>query len=878
MTISAAHFLVSLAVGILVGCSFTYLAYFAVRRWKRSQQTDHAAAKLTGFEQVIPGPLPPEAVDLEAAIDDVEDAQAKDNSQIQQEDLKSPPQVPDENARYWTTELEAAIRAEDLARLDTALTEARKLQNCSRALLEQGERILCELRLKVELEAALREAIQKKSLQALQQNIHAAQAVQGFSTQLLEDAMRVLEELQQQQRADALLQRSQELETALRAATIEGDLETLEKLLDEASQHGGVNEEVLQKAQLQLERLRAKAKLEKEIRDAMDSGDLDRLLKLLDQSLHDPVSFDVIQQAEAVVETLQRRRELEIDLESAIADYDVDEIRRLMVSAQRAGISQLLIQKAQRVLAEYDEVESQLRGSIAERNLASLQNTIHLVQAKKKFLSLLKDARASEVLLLEEAMDVELEAAMKAGDYHVLCQTVIRAEALKLDSPTFTAARVRLSERYKRQIMEVGWNVGDEAKPWSESSCSHDLNPTVEISIQGDTPGIHEVQCFLEDMDCMDGAAAQSAASGDRKHGFVLIANPQGESSCPTLLPGGPVLASAACNEQGIASSKLELSLGTKIFLGSGETVAKKVFAVASLQGPVVHGGRARFHFWSAVDLSVKLLPRLHERWAHQKNLGGQWLQAEGSAGGPINDEASWLSNPQFQVSLEEEHGPLHFAVALRVRACTCKAYLHVVRGEGSHSDLSPRSIEILAQGTHKSFQDLQEITAYIEITDSSGPCFLVPSLQEHGKGASFELEVMSNSKLQVQQVQADQAHPKRSSRVSEPEDLHVEPGLSVGAEELRKSLKSAPGEMPAIDDDRLERIKAIFTRQDSDFTGTLDRQEFESYIRKLAENHGVSLDEGDVEAMFEECDESQDGKVDLIEFVNWAIASGLGV
>lgn len=848
MTISAPHFLVSLAVGTLIGNAFVYLAYIAVRRWRASQQIDECSAKLTGFEQVIPG-APSQAEDLEAGIEE-------DNNQHQHKDVKNAPEVPDENSEYWTAELQAAIKAEDLARLETSLTEARKLQNCPRALLEQGQQLLSNLRLKAELEAALREAMQKKSPQALQQNIHAAQAVQGFSTQLLQDAMRVLEELQQQ--------RGQDLETALRAATIEGDLQTLQNLLDEASQHGGVSQEVLQKAESQLERLRAAAKLEKEIHDAMDSGDLDKLLELLAQSLHDPVSFDIIQQAEAVVETLQRRKELEKSLEAAIADSDVDEIRRLLLSAQRgAGISQLLIQNAESVLAEYDELHAQLRGATTERNLAFIKHTVGVIEAKNKFMPLLKDAKETEALFLKEAMDMELEAAMKAGDYPKLCETVIRGEALGSDSSTFTAATALLSERFKRQVMEVSWNVGDEAKPWSESSCSHDLNPTVEISIQEDMPGIREVQCFLEDLD-------QGSDSADRKHGFVLIANPHGESSCPTLIPGGPVIASAACNEEGIASSKLELSSGTKIFLGSGEAISKKVFAVASLQGPVLHGGRARFHFWSAVDLSVKLLPSLRDRWAYQKTLGGQWLQAAGSAGGPINDEASWLANPQFQVSLEEESGPLHFAAVLRVRACTCRSYLHVVQGEGSHSDLTPRSIEILAQGTHKSCEDLQEITAYVEITDSSGPAFLVPSLQEHGKGASFELQVMSNSKLQVQQVQADQAHHKRTKT----EDLQDALKLNLGTADLCKSLGAASGE---VDDSRLDRIKAIFSKEDSDSTGTLDQYEFESYIRKLAETHGVQLDEGDVEAMFEQCDESGDGQVDLIEFANWAIASGLG-
>eukprot|EP00930_Biecheleria_cincta_P083528 TRINITY_DN73095_c0_g1_i1.p1 TRINITY_DN73095_c0_g1~~TRINITY_DN73095_c0_g1_i1.p1 ORF type:complete len:874 (+),score=176.74 TRINITY_DN73095_c0_g1_i1:83-2704(+) len=860
MSISAPHFFVSLALGALVGFLVTLFAYLAWRRWRRPRSIDHASAKLTGFEQIIPGPAPPAehpaVVPLEDSKD-VQDLQATNNA-FHAKDLEKCLDKNEESARDWTEELEAAIDAKDLRRLDNVLTEARKSNTCSRGLLDRGAQLLAELHLRAELEAALREAMKEKNLQALQQNVHAAQAMQTFPTKLLEDASRMLEELQKQLQAESSSQRCEDLETALRAAMIEGDLEALENLFAESSQHG-VNKEVLQRAASQIEQLRRKTKLENALRDAMDSGDLDKLLELLSQCLHDPVSFDIIEQAEAVVAALQRNKEIEINLQTAIDNDDMDGIRRLLVSAKQAHISRLLIEKAENVLADYHEVEMHVRASIKERNLVSLKKCIRLVQAKNRFSTLLEDAKQSEAAILKESIDIEITAAVAAKDYPLLCELVIRAEALKLESPGVTAAAELLSKHLKRESIEVSWNLGDEAIPWDESSCSSDLNPTVEISIRGNTPGMHEVQCFLEDVDC---AAVQSAAAyGDQIHGFVLLANPHAHSSCPTLIPGGPVLASAACDEQGVACAKLELSTGTKIFLGSGEGTTRKVFAVASLLGPVVHGGRARFHFWAAVDLCVKLLPSLHERWAYQMSLGGQWLLPSSSAGGPISDEGAWLSNPQFQVSLEQP-GPLQLAAVLNVRACPCKAYLHVVQGEGSSSYLAPRSIEILAQGTHKTFEDVQEIVVYIEIEDSTGPFFLVPSLKYPGKGASFDLQVLSNAKLQVQQVRSDLQAFRR------PEGL--DGSLShASAERLH-------GALPANEDGRLDKIKVIFSREDSTGKGTLDMLEFESLIRKLAEVQGASLDDDDIEAMFDQCDANGDGTVDFLEFANWAIASGL--
>merc|ERR1712046_237809 len=108
-------------------------------------------------------------------------------------------------------------------------------------------------------------------------------------------------------------------------------------------------------------------------------------------------------------------------------------------------------------------------------------------------------------------------------------------------------------------MLDVMWTPQSTAAP--KGSTGWCLNPTVEIiASSGSTEGCL-VLLKLVDLD--------ETGKGDPKFGFQVVGNPpQLPSSCPFLVPGGPLLAEAPCSDGSptTATASLVLSAGQRVF------------------------------------------------------------------------------------------------------------------------------------------------------------------------------------------------------------------------------------------------------------------------------------------------------------------------
>eukprot|EP00930_Biecheleria_cincta_P065835 TRINITY_DN5174_c0_g1_i2.p1 TRINITY_DN5174_c0_g1~~TRINITY_DN5174_c0_g1_i2.p1 ORF type:complete len:942 (+),score=201.24 TRINITY_DN5174_c0_g1_i2:46-2871(+) len=700
-------------------------------------------------------------------------------------------------------ELNLAIEAQDIERLDLALTGARQVSTHAftrllERLLERGEQLLADLRRKENLEASMRQAVQRRNKAELEKSLPAARLVHEFPPELLDRAERVLSDL----KAEAAHNARQGVEMALRAAIIEGDLESLEKLLVEAVESGvgqdvvlaasehieklqaeaahnarqgvemalraaiiegdleslekllveavesGVGQDVVLAASEHIEKLQAKRDLERAMREAMEAGDLDRLIDLLSRSLEVAVSIDVIEQAEAVIETLKRMREIEADLRAALMDQDSERIHAQLQAARQAKLSCQLIEEAEEVLEQLLDIQIQVRSAIKARNLAALQRSLIPIRATGAFASLLVEARQAEITLLEEVLEEELRSALDCGsDLVLLCELVIRAEAfqfMRLQSSALREAAELLSKHFTRRSVEVNWNATSRARPWRAKGIDWELNPIVQVSVcEGESQGgVHRVHAFLEDLDSQNA----DALSADQKYGFAVTSNPSSMSHCTALVPGGPVLAEAELGDNFIAKSAFDLQCSDKkLFLESGAEAARTAYAIASLKDDVQRGGRARFHFWSEVELRVEALPSLGERWEAVQVLDAEWQPCEEEPGRPQDNAAAWLaSNPVFEISFSHPGRAVLVAVLLPLREC--KAKLHILKLKDGHMHLTPNSFDVIAQGENSHSACQKEIAVHAELDEDDamlGPFFVVPSLDSASTQAeTFQLQL----------------------------------------------------------------------------------------------------------------------------------------
>eukprot|EP00930_Biecheleria_cincta_P065834 TRINITY_DN5174_c0_g1_i1.p1 TRINITY_DN5174_c0_g1~~TRINITY_DN5174_c0_g1_i1.p1 ORF type:complete len:887 (+),score=184.58 TRINITY_DN5174_c0_g1_i1:46-2706(+) len=645
-------------------------------------------------------------------------------------------------------ELNLAIEAQDIERLDLALTGARQVSTHAftrllERLLERGEQLLADLRRKENLEASMRQAVQRRNKAELEKSLPAARLVHEFPPELLDRAERVLSDL----KAEAAHNARQGVEMALRAAIIEGDLESLEKLLVEAVE-SGVGQDVVLAASEHIEKLQAKRDLERAMREAMEAGDLDRLIDLLSRSLEVAVSIDVIEQAEAVIETLKRMREIEADLRAALMDQDSERIHAQLQAARQAKLSCQLIEEAEEVLEQLLDIQIQVRSAIKARNLAALQRSLIPIRATGAFASLLVEARQAEITLLEEVLEEELRSALDCGsDLVLLCELVIRAEAfqfMRLQSSALREAAELLSKHFTRRSVEVNWNATSRARPWRAKGIDWELNPIVQVSVcEGESQGgVHRVHAFLEDLDSQNA----DALSADQKYGFAVTSNPSSMSHCTALVPGGPVLAEAELGDNFIAKSAFDLQCSDKkLFLESGAEAARTAYAIASLKDDVQRGGRARFHFWSEVELRVEALPSLGERWEAVQVLDAEWQPCEEEPGRPQDNAAAWLaSNPVFEISFSHPGRAVLVAVLLPLREC--KAKLHILKLKDGHMHLTPNSFDVIAQGENSHSACQKEIAVHAELDEDDamlGPFFVVPSLDSASTQAeTFQLQL----------------------------------------------------------------------------------------------------------------------------------------
>lgn len=659
---------------------------------------------------------------------------------------------PMEDARI--EELNLAIEAQDIERLEIALSGARRVDTRTfnrllERLLERGEQLLAELRRKADLEASLRQAAERKNKAELEKLLPVARLVHGFSPELLDVGERALRDVQ----AEAASNVRQGVEMALRAAIIEGDLESLEQLMAEAKE-SGVSKDVLQGASEHIEKLQAKRDMERAMREAMDAGDLDRLIDLLGRSLEVAVSLDVIEQAEAVIQTLQRMREIEADLRAALKDQDSERIHAQLKAARQAKLSQALIHEAEEELEKILDIQLQVRSAIKARNLSALQRTLISVRANRAWASLLQEARQAEVTLLEQVLEEELRSAIDNGsDLVLLCELVIRAENMQFlreQSTVFREASELLSKRFKLRSVEVSWDASSGARPWQAKGIDWERNPVVQVRVcEGEPQGVHKVHAFLEDLDSHN----DDASSGDDKYGFAVTSNPSSMSYCTTLVPGGPVLAEAEIGDNFIAKSAFDLrSSDLKQFLESGTEVAGTAYAVASLRSDVQRGGRAKFHFLSEVELRVEAVPSLGGRWETSVTLDAEWQPSEEEPCGPLDNAATWLSsNPSFEVSVNQIESAVLVVVLLPPPEC--KAKLHMLTLKDGHMHLKAGSFDVIAHSENSHSEGRTEIMLCAEL-DEDGPFFLVPSLDSAPSEAkSFQLQLRSNSQMEVEKV-----------------------------------------------------------------------------------------------------------------------------
>eukprot|EP00440_Ansanella_granifera_P049353 gb/GFBE01053473.1/.p1 GENE.gb/GFBE01053473.1/~~gb/GFBE01053473.1/.p1 ORF type:complete len:778 (+),score=136.51 gb/GFBE01053473.1/:1-2334(+) len=753
--ISALHFLVSCAVGLLVGCLLTVLVFYILQRCRPSRKSTSHKDGLQNLAKVIPAPDEPDETPEH-------DRQQCASEQGRQAEASAKASASSELAEAKATKLREAMALGDVKQMQRALAEARQEPPCSLALIEQAEKVLQEINARAEIESALEQAIQDKDMSNLSKHLHAGKTA-GISLAKIDYAERFLRELQAAQtKVEQILSRLAAAVEAPMPATIGNHgMDSLQQLVREAREHG-VSESNLQEALKKIGQMRERHEHELAMRRAIAEGDLDKLERCLGNCLEVTCNSDIVSEAEALLAALKRVREIEFDLRRAIIDEDARAISENLQHAKTAKVSLLLIQEAERVLAVLQDAEQTIKASMCERNIGKLRKVLHLVRATNRFKDLLQEAKELENTFSRESLELDLRAAMDGRNYGQMSALLRRADSLgEQDRAICGEAEDVLSKRCHRAEIDVCWLPGSQAEPLGRSGWI--FNPTVEICIAKDTRDASEVFVSLEDLD-----ALQKDAGYDSKYGFSVIANPKSVSlACPSLVPGGPELAEAPYVEDGIASASFRLSTGVLPFLGEGPPVVNKAFAIPSLLGPALRGGRARLHFLSEVALSLRLLPDPNERWEFQESVQAEWLCSDQTAAGPVGRDGSdeWLSNPQFQVSLEEP-GPLMVTLVLTLpKSCPHHAALHVLKKTmpthpGARTAVVPNHYKILTQASAYSANTSQDVTAYLEIGEQDlvldgkmEPFYLVPSLGQPGQESVFELRVFSSGKLKVERI-----------------------------------------------------------------------------------------------------------------------------
>jgi Ca2+-binding EF-hand superfamily protein len=71
---------------------------------------------------------------------------------------------------------------------------------------------------------------------------------------------------------------------------------------------------------------------------------------------------------------------------------------------------------------------------------------------------------------------------------------------------------------------------------------------------------------------------------------------------------------------------------------------------------------------------------------------------------------------------------------------------------------------------------------------------------------------------------------------------------------------------MPELDPETLQRMRAEFSRFDTDENGLIDRAEFEALISAL----GAGLSHSESDRAFGDIDENDNGRIEFDEFARW--------
>merc|ERR1719506_88619 len=298
----------------------------------------------------------------------------------------------------------------------------------------------------------------------------------------------------------------------------------------------------------------------------MAARDLESLQTCIPSAQAADVSTTLVEDAICFAKVLQeearRRAAAEVALQDAIAKQDLELLRTSVTEARNAGANEDLLRTGQHLFDKLEmqrkrrlAAESALNDAIASRDLERV--ALCLVSAQEEGVPADVITKATSIMksIVDETLVVELQSAMTNGDYvHLitLCGLVPMLVKMDLDIPILKEAQALVERLYRYQFeIEIPPGAAKELQAMGGQLFGH----IVEIK---------NVEMPEQSMDAMISMTELGTRIG---FGFRAATNAaEIPPTCPTFVPGGPVLAEAYVSQGRLAKGKVHVKAGASVF------------------------------------------------------------------------------------------------------------------------------------------------------------------------------------------------------------------------------------------------------------------------------------------------------------------------